>query len=101
MWNALARWWSRAQRLETKVDHLLEGIKHMSKELDDLKAAVAAEDTVIDSAVVLIKGLAAQIAQLPADRAAITALAADVQSRGDALSAAVTENTPSTSTARR
>jgi hypothetical protein len=72
----------------------------MSAELDTLTAAVAAEDTVIDSAIALIQGLAAQIATLAnagdtaATLAAITALATDVSAKSAALSAAVTANTP-------
>lgn len=65
----------------------------MSAQLDALKAAVAAESTVIDSAVALIQGLAAQIAALPADQAAIAQLAVDVKAKSDALAAAVAANT--------
>jgi len=60
----------------------------------DLQAEVAQEDTVIDSAVTLIKGLADQVAALKPDQAAIDALAADIQAKSDALAAAVTANTP-------
>jgi len=68
----------------------------MSQQLDSLKAAVAAEATVIDSAIALINGLAAQIAALPADSAAIAQLATDVKAKSDALATAVTVNTPAT-----
>lgn len=61
--------------------------------LTDLQAAVAREDTVIDSAVELIKGLAAQVAALQPDQAAIDALAADINAKADALAEAVTQNT--------
>lgn len=61
--------------------------------LQDLQAAVTAEDTVIDSAVTLIQGLAAQIAALQPNQAAIDALAADVKGKSDALAAAVAANT--------
>lgn len=66
----------------------------MSAQIDQLKAAVTAENTVIDSAITLIQGLAAQIAALPADAAAIAALASEVQAKSDALAVAVTANTP-------
>jgi prefoldin subunit 5 len=59
-----------------------------------LQAAVAAEDTVIQSAVTLLNGIQAQIAALTPDQAAIDALAADVQTQTQALSAAVAANTP-------
>lgn len=62
--------------------------------LADLQSAVTAEDTVIDSAVTLINGLAAQIAALKPNQAAIDSLAADVKARAASLSAAVAANTP-------
>ncbi len=62
--------------------------------LQDVQAAVAAEDTVIDSAIVLIKGLADKVAALAPNQAAIDALAAEIKGKSDALAAAVTENTP-------
>lgn len=62
--------------------------------LADLQAAVAAEDTVIDSAITLLQGLAAQIAALTPNQAAIDALAADVSAKTQSLAAAVTANTP-------
>lgn len=61
----------------------------MSTEMDALKAAVAAEDTVIASAITFINGLAAQIADAAGDRAASLALADDVKLQGDALAAAI------------
>jgi prefoldin subunit 5 len=74
-------------RIERKVNYLMAT-------LADVQAAVTAEDSVIDSAVALIQGLAAQIAALAPNQAAIDALAADVQSKSDALAAAVAANTP-------
>lgn len=62
--------------------------------LADVQAAVTAEDTVIDSAVALIQGLAAQVAAVAPNQAAIDALAADIKGKSDALAAAVAQNTP-------
>lgn len=62
--------------------------------LNDVQTAVTAEDTVIDSAVALIQGLAAQIAALQPTQAAIDALANDVKAKTVALSAAVLAGTP-------
>ncbi len=62
--------------------------------LADVQAAVTAEDTVIDSAMALLTGLAAQVAALKPTQAAIDALAADITSKRDALAAAVAANTP-------
>ncbi len=61
----------------------------MALNLDDLTAQVAAEGTVIDSAITLINGLAAEIASLPATQTAIDALAASVKAKAGDLSAAV------------
>lgn len=69
-------------------------LEHIMSALTDLQAAVAAEDTVIASAVALLNGLGAQIAALTPDQAAINALAADVTAQAAALAAAVTANTP-------
>lgn len=62
--------------------------------LADVQAAVTAEDTVIDSAIALLQGLADQIAALPANQAAIDALAADVTAKTQALADSVVKNTP-------
>ena len=70
----------------------------MALNLDDLTAQVAAEDTVVDSAIALINGLAAQIAALPANQAAIDALAADVKAKAQTLADSVAANTPAAPT---
>ena len=66
----------------------------MSAQLDALQAAVTAEDTVIDSAITLLQGLAAEIISLKNDPVALQALADDVTAKTTALSQAVTANTP-------
>ena len=84
-------------RLDSVVS-LLNGltvkVNTMSAELDALSAAVAAEDTVIDSAITLLQGLSAQITALKTDPVALQALADDVTAKAAALAAAVTANTP-------
>lgn len=62
--------------------------------LDDLTAQVAANKTVIDSALTLIAGIAARITAAGTDPAALAALTADLKSEDDALAAAVAVNTP-------
>ena len=68
--------------------------------LDTLVADVAAEDTVIESAVALLGGLSTQIAALKttqtdsATAAKIDQLSADVVAKTAALSTAVAANTP-------
>ena len=62
--------------------------------IDDLQAAVAAEDTVIDSAIALINGIPALIAAAGTDPAKLAALQADITAKSGALAAAVAANTP-------
>lgn len=57
--------------------------------LQELKDAVAAEKTVNESAIKLLDGLAAKIAALAPDQAAIDELANEVKSQTAALAAAV------------
>jgi hypothetical protein len=66
--------------------------------LTDLQAAVAAEDTVIQSAVTLINGIPALIAAAGTDPAALAALQTDITTQAAALAAAVTANTPAATT---
>ena len=65
-----------------------------STEWDALVATIAAEDTVIDSAVTLLNGLAPIVAAAAGDKAASLAVAADIKAKSDALAAAVAANTP-------
>lgn len=71
----------------------------MSTALDALAADVAAEDTVIASAITLINGISKRLSDAVAaaqagDLTQLTALDADVKSQATALAAAVTANTP-------
>jgi hypothetical protein len=62
--------------------------------MDALVAVVTAEDTVIDSAIALLAGLAAQVLAVAGDKAATVALSASITAKKDALAAAVVANTP-------
>jgi hypothetical protein len=62
--------------------------------LDDLTAQVKANSDVEASAVVLIQGLATQIANNTSDPAALAALSTQLKTSADALAAAITANTP-------
>lgn len=73
--------------------HIIHNQEIIMATLQDLQTAVTAEDTVIDSAVTMIQGLAAQVAALAPNRAAIDTLAADIKGKSDALAAAVAANT--------
>src|SRR5438477_7628779 len=74
-----------------RINHKME---ELMATLADLQATVTAEDTVIDSAVALIQGLADQIAALQPNQAAIDALAADIQAKSQSLADSVAANTP-------
>lgn len=62
--------------------------------IDDLAAAVAAEDTTIDSAVVLLNGIPALIAAAGTDPAKLASLQSDITAKTATLAAAVLANTP-------
>ncbi len=70
------------------------GWRKIMAELDALSAQVAQNTTVEESAVTLINGLAAQIASLKNDPAALQALADSLNKSATDLSAAVAANTP-------
>ncbi len=80
--------------IQASLDALLDQGKKIMATLTDVQAAVTAEDTVIDSAIVLLKGLAAQVAALQPNQAAIDALAADITAKTQTLADAVAANTP-------
>lgn len=62
--------------------------------LADVKAAVDAEKTVVDSAVTLLQGLTEKIKNLEPNQQAIDDLAAEVAAETQSLADAVTANTP-------
>ncbi len=62
--------------------------------IDDLQADVAAEDTVIDGAIVLLKGLADALKAAGTDPAKLAALHTDITTKTAALADAVAANTP-------
>jgi len=66
----------------------------MSAQLDTLTQEVTEMSTVVDSAIVLINGLAAQIVELKDDPAALQALADSLDAKANSLAAAVAANTP-------
>ncbi len=79
--------------IDTKLSSVLTKETEIMAALDDLAADVAAEDTVIDSAVVLIQGFAAQLAAAGVDPAKLAALRTEIQAKTQALAAAVAANT--------
>ena len=88
-------------RIEAKVDLVLDLDRQilvkenvMSAELDVLTAQVQKNTDVEESAIVLIKGLADQIATLKDDPVKLQALSDQLKGEADKLAAAVTANTP-------
>lgn len=71
-----------------------KGFATMSAELDRLTTEVTETATVIDSAIVLIGGLAQQIRDLQNDPAALSALADSLDAKQAELAAAVAAGTP-------
>lgn len=66
--------------------------------IDDLATAVAAEDTVIASAVTLLQGIPGLISAAGVDPAKLAALQTDIQNQTQTLAAAVLVGTPTAST---
>ncbi len=85
------------KRLDKKLSLTLEAINKveatMANDFTKLEADVTAQDNLIDSAITLINGLAAQIRNTAPDQAAIDALAASLEAKSQALSLALTANT--------
>lgn len=80
-----------------KLDTLLQWRREMSAEMDTLTAAVRRNSDVEDSAVLLIQGIAKQLADAIANgnSAALQALSTELNAKADTLAAAVAANTPS------
>jgi hypothetical protein len=78
------------------LHQIIQKLTKMGQELDDLKAAVAKNTEVEQSAVTLITGLKEKLdaAIASGDPAQLTALSTELGSSSDALAAAVTANTP-------
>jgi len=84
----------RIGQLHDSLQLLSSRIRSMSTQLETLAAAVAANSSVTQSAVQLLSGLAAQVAALKEDPAALQALADQVTASSQALAEAITTNTP-------
>lgn len=81
------------KKLKKAVKNLTQYIQErdafMTQELDALTLEVSETNTIMQSAVVLIQGLAAQLEAIADDPAAILQLAADLDAQSDALAAAI------------
>lgn len=95
--NSIGR---KLDQILTQQSQLLAALTAISQKedklmaaLDDLKTAVAAEDTVIGSAVTLLNGIGAALAAAGTDPVALEALKTDIANQTQALSAAVAAGT--------
>jgi peptidoglycan hydrolase CwlO-like protein len=79
----------RLNRIEAKINQLLKGQQMAQGDLDAITAQVAQTNTVEDSAIVLINGLAAQIVQLQNDPVALQALADSLNAKSTELAGAI------------
>lgn len=86
--------WRRGHIPEYVRQFITERLDFMSKQLDDLTAQVAANTTVLESAVTLISGLRQQIIDAGTDPAALQALTDALAVEDAKLAAAVAENPP-------
>lgn len=77
-----------------KLDYLIKEMKDMSVEMDTLAAQVKANNDVIDSATVLINGIADRILAAGADPVKLAALATELKTKDDVLAAAVVAGAP-------
>ena len=89
---------ARLDSIDHKQNLILKNQERQMAAIDDLQAAVAAEDTVIDSAVTLLNGIPALIAAAGVDPAKLTALQTDIQAKTASLAAAVLVGTPTPTT---
>ena len=90
-WRKPPTW---AVTLNTMLAQVLANQEIQMAAIDDLAAAVAKEDTVIQSAITLIQGIPALIAAAGVDPVKLAALQTDITAQTAALSAAVAANTP-------
>jgi len=82
----------RFDDVERTLNRIWKEVKKMSQELDDLTVEVAEMATVVDSAILLIEGLAARLEEIADDPAAIRALAVELDTKAAELAAAVAAN---------
>jgi translation initiation factor 1 (eIF-1/SUI1) len=85
-------------RISTTLKRIERKEAEMSQALDDLSAQVAANTTVEQSAITLIKGIAAQLAAAGSDPAKLAELKTTLNTSATALADAVAANTPAAPT---
>ena len=85
---------TRLDRIFQILEQIINKEKKIMGDLDSLQGQVSANVTVEQSAITLIQGIAAQLAAIANDPAAIAAMVAQLNDSAAALAAAVTANTP-------
>lgn len=85
---------ANTQQTHTILNRIEQMETHIMDAIDTLTEQVAANKTVVDSALVLINGIADRIKSAGVDPAKLAALTSDLKSEDDALAAAVAANTP-------
>jgi hypothetical protein len=78
----------------TDSDSIVSELHQMRIDLSELTADVQQTTSAEQSAVVLIQGIASQLADNASDQAAVAALAAQLKSGADGLASAMLANTP-------
>jgi len=81
-------------KLNNKLDLILERLDFMSAQFDALTAQVTANNNLLASAVVLIDGIAAEITAAGVDPTKLAALTSSLTSSDTALATAILANTP-------
>jgi predicted nucleic acid-binding Zn-ribbon protein len=83
-------------RVENKLDFIIERMRTLSKEMDDLVLTVTDIGTVTDSAVAAIAGIEAQLAAAGTDPAKLADLAAQLRASKQKLADAIATTNPPT-----
>ena len=81
------------EKIENLLHKILRKVENMSLELDNLTAEVAENTEVIESAIVLIEGIAAQLEAITDDPVQIQALADTLNDESNKLAAAIAAHT--------
>jgi hypothetical protein len=87
-------WDEAPQDIRQMLSLIIANQEKLMTAIDDLQAVVTDEDTVIDSAVTLLRGIPALIAAAGVDPAKLAALQADIKAHAVSLAQAVAANTP-------
>lgn len=84
----------KLDKILTATLQLQERLQYMSVEMDNLTAQVKANSDLLDSATLMINGIADRIIAAGVDPSKLAALTAELKGKDDVLAAAVVANTP-------